>query len=180
MICVTIFDRRSIGPDTIHLYYTSFYLQSRRFHTKHVLIYSCIEEEKGKDNKVGAKCNVMYKVRTKYKDKVRKDHAYSMRLTGSVTPPDGNWTLSRASVTSREKKNSENTLKRRKTEKYNKEMHVNEQLLGCRWKRVVVETNHQAGEGEHFHCCLLIVAWGDDKSQEDHTSTRNYGCWYHL
>jgi len=108
---VTIFDRRSFSPDTIHLYYISFYLQSHRFHTKHVLIYSCIEEKKGKDNKVGAKCNVMYKVRTKYKDKVRKDHAYSMRLTGSVTPPDGNWTLSRASITSREKKTEENEIK---------------------------------------------------------------------
>jgi len=65
---VTIFDRRSIGPDTIHLYYTSFYLQSHRFHTKHVLIYSCIEEEKGKDNKIGIK--VQHTARSK--DKVRK------------------------------------------------------------------------------------------------------------
>jgi len=62
---VTIFDRRSIVPDTIHLYYTSFYLQSHRFHTKHVLIYLCIGEKKGKDNKIGTKCNMMYKVRTK-------------------------------------------------------------------------------------------------------------------
>jgi hypothetical protein len=29
-------------------------------------------------------------------------------------------------------KNSEDTVKRRKTEKHNKEIHVNEQLLGCR------------------------------------------------
>jgi hypothetical protein len=70
-----------------------------------------------------------------------------MRLTGNVTLPGGNWTLSRASITSREKKNSENTLKRRKTEKHNKEIHVNEQLLGCRCRRVIVETNHQTEEG---------------------------------
>src|ERR1700728_1261930 len=66
VVSVTIFDRRSFSPDTIHLYYISFYLQSHRFHTKHVLIYSCIEEKKGKDNTIGTKCNTMCGVRTKY------------------------------------------------------------------------------------------------------------------
>jgi len=72
---VTIFDRRSIGPDTIHLYYTSFYLQSRRFHTKHVLIYSYIREKKRIwKGRIRTKCNMMHKLRTKkYKDKVRND-----------------------------------------------------------------------------------------------------------
>jgi hypothetical protein len=61
---VTIFDRRSVNPDRIRLYYICFYLQSHRFHTKHVLIYLCIGEKKGKDNKIGTKCDMMYKVRT--------------------------------------------------------------------------------------------------------------------
>jgi hypothetical protein len=85
---VTIFDRRSVNPDRIRLYYICFYLQSHRFHTKHVLIYLCIGEKKGKDNKIGTRCNMMYKVRTK---KIRtkyeriKLHVYSMRSTGIVT-----------------------------------------------------------------------------------------------
>jgi hypothetical protein len=53
---VTIFDRRSVKRDRTHLYYVSFYLQSHRFHTKHVLIYTHIGGKKGKNN-----------------DKVRKD-----------------------------------------------------------------------------------------------------------
>ncbi len=60
---VTIFDRRRVSADGTTLYYICFYLQSHRFHTKHVLIYSCTKEKKGKDNKVGTKCNTIYKVR---------------------------------------------------------------------------------------------------------------------
>ncbi len=43
---VTIFDRRNISIDGIHLHYISFYLESHRFHTKHLLIYSSIMETK--------------------------------------------------------------------------------------------------------------------------------------
>jgi hypothetical protein len=43
---VTIFDRRSVNPDRIRLYYICFYLQSHHLHTKHVLIYTCIGEER--------------------------------------------------------------------------------------------------------------------------------------
>jgi hypothetical protein len=44
----------------LRLYYISFYLQSHRFHTKHVLIYLYIGEKKGKDNKIGTKCNMIH------------------------------------------------------------------------------------------------------------------------
>jgi hypothetical protein len=43
---VTIFDRRSINPDRIRLYYICFYLRSHHLHTKHVLIYTRIGEER--------------------------------------------------------------------------------------------------------------------------------------
>src|ERR1700728_1689121 len=75
VVSVTIFDRRSVSPDRIHLYYISFYLQSHRFHTKHLLIYSCIREKKGigKDDK----------------DKVRNDQISCIQnaFNQSVTVP---------------------------------------------------------------------------------------------
>jgi len=96
-----------------------------------VLIYSCIEEEKGKDNKIGIK--VQHTARSK--DKVRKGQTSRIQHAlnwGRYTPGSKLDALPSVRNIKREKKTSENTLKRRKTEKYNKEIHVNEQLLGCR------------------------------------------------
>ena len=62
---VTILDRRRVSADWTTLYFIRSYSESHRFHTKHVLIYSCIEEKKGKGNTIGTKRNTMCEVVTK-------------------------------------------------------------------------------------------------------------------
>jgi hypothetical protein len=90
-------------------YYISSYPESHRFHTKHTLIYSFIREKKRiskeriiRTGRKSKKIEIIHKMRRKTKD--RSNIIHKMCSTRSVTLPDGNWTLSRASVTSREKK----------------------------------------------------------------------------